>query len=76
MGYKEIPNVKVGVTNSVHSRLRKLKLKGDTFNDVIVRLLDEVQGSPNAALEFNKDFDIVHVMTEAFLDEIEGDSKE
>ena len=39
--YKELPNCKIGVTNSVHQRLRELKHKGDNFNDVIVRLLPE-----------------------------------
>ena len=41
-GYKELPNCKVGVTNSTHQRLRDLKLNGDNFNDVIVRLLPDV----------------------------------
>lgn len=40
MSFDERPNVKVGVTNTVHSRLRDLKKKGDNFNDVIERLLD------------------------------------
>lgn len=39
--YKELPNCKIGVTNTVHQRLRELKQKGDNFNDVIVRLLPE-----------------------------------
>lgn len=41
--FKELPNCKIGVTNSTHQRLRELKHKGDNFNDVIVRLLPEVQ---------------------------------
>ena len=41
-GYKELPNCKIGVTSSTHQRLRDLKLKGDNFNDVIVRLLPDV----------------------------------
>ena len=40
---KELPNCKIGVTSSTHQRLRELKLKGDNFNDVIVRLLPEAE---------------------------------
>lgn len=54
--YKELPNCKIGVTNTVHQRLRELKRKGDNFNDVIVRLL------PEKAPEHK--FDITEVLSE------------
>lgn len=41
--FDERPNVKIGVTNTVHSRLRDLKKKGDNFNDVIEKVLDRYQ---------------------------------
>lgn len=50
----ELPNCKIGVTNTVYHKLRELKLKGDTFNDVVERLL------PEKATE--KKFDIVEVL--------------
>lgn len=56
VSYKELPNVKVGVTNSVHRRLRDLKQKGDNFNDVIDRLLPKEKSKP---------FDIVESMYKA-----------
>lgn len=36
---RELPNCKIGVTNTVHNQLEALKQKGETFNDVVVRLL-------------------------------------
>lgn len=36
---KELPNCKIGVTNTVYHKLRDLKKRGDTFNDVVERLL-------------------------------------
>lgn len=36
---KELPNCKIGVTNTVYHRLRELKKGKDTFNDVVERLL-------------------------------------
>lgn len=38
---KELPNCKIGVTNTVYHRLRELKNGKDTFNDVVARLLPE-----------------------------------
>ena len=54
---KELPNCKIGVTNTVYHKLRDLKLRGDTFNDVVERLL------PEKAPE--KKFDIVEVLSES-----------
>lgn len=56
---KELPNCKIGVTNSVHQRLRELKQKGDNFNDVIARLLPEKVPE--------KRFDIVDTLSEALV---------
>ena len=36
---RELPNCKIGVTNTVYHKLRDLKKRGDTFNDVVERLL-------------------------------------
>lgn len=57
--YKELPNCKIGVTNTVHQRLRELKQKGDNFNDVVERLLDGTE-KPS-----EEKFDIVEVLAEA-----------
>lgn len=54
--YKELPNCKIGVTNTVHQRLRELKQKGDNFNDVIVRLLPEKEAEVK--------FDIAEALSE------------
>lgn len=59
MSYKELPNVKIGVTNTVHSRLRDLKKRGDNFNDVVERLLDESGKSKEVQ------FDVVEVLHES-----------
>lgn len=57
--YKELPNCKIGVTNTVHQRLRELKRKGDNFNDVIVRLLPEKEADGSEVK-----FDIAEVLSE------------
>ena len=36
---RELPTCKIGVTNTVYHKLRDLKKRGDTFNDVVERLL-------------------------------------
>lgn len=59
--YKELPNCKIGVTNTVHQRLRELKQKGDNFNDVIVRLLPEKVPE--------RRFDVVEAMSQANADD-------
>ena len=61
MSYKELPNCKIGVTSSTHQRLRELKLKGDNFNDVVERLINEVHGEPCEDI----DLDIVEVLYES-----------
>ena len=43
---KELPNCKIGVTNTVYHKLRDLKKRGDTFNDVVERLLPS-EGVPD-----------------------------
>lgn len=63
MSYKDLANVKVGVTNTVHSRLRELKGKGDNFNDVIEKLLNDTYGAPSESIEF----DVVDVISEGVL---------
>lgn len=35
-----VVTIKVDVDNEAHSKLRELKERGDTFNDVIRRLLE------------------------------------
>lgn len=55
---KELPNCKIGVTNTVYHRLRDLKGNKDTFNDVVERLLDEAE-KPS-----EEKFDVVGVMYE------------
>lgn len=40
---RELPNCKIGVTNTVYHRLRDLKGNKDTFNDVVERLLGEAE---------------------------------
>lgn len=54
--YRELPNCKIGVTNTVHQRLRELKRKGDNFNDVIVRLLPEKEAEVK--------FDVIEALSE------------
>ena len=53
---RELPNCKIGVTNTVYHRLRDLKGNKDTFNDVVERLLDEAE-KPS-----EEKFDVVEVM--------------
>ena len=62
---RELPNCKIGVTNTVYHRLRDLKGNKDTFNDVVERLLDGAE-KPSEVLSDDK-FDIVEVLAEGVL---------
>ena len=58
---RELPNCKIGVTNTVYHRLRDLKGNKDTFNEVVVRLLDGAEKPSEVK------FDIVEVLAEGVL---------
>lgn len=42
-----ITKVKIEVTNEVHGKLRDLKGRGETFNEVIARLIEESTKEPS-----------------------------
>lgn len=60
---KELPNCKIGVTNTVYHKLRDLKKRGDTFNDVVERLLP-TEDAPDTLDKFDAVAEAYKVLSE------------